>query len=89
MARTRNGALGVDRLPRMKGMKMTRLGHEPFFANVSSQFKEMADIDAAIAILDRFCYLKWKSKTYAALCELNSMPQSTIWQRDHGRILIK
>jgi hypothetical protein len=68
---------------------MTRLEHKRFFENVSSQFKEMADIDAAIAILDRFCHLKCKSKTYAALCELSKVPESTIWQRDHGRISIK
>jgi hypothetical protein len=40
-------------------------------------------IDPAIAVLDRFGYPK--GNTYATLCGLSGVPESTLWRRDHGR----
>jgi hypothetical protein len=51
--------------------------------------KEMADIDVAIAILDRFGHIKGKSNTYAALSKLNGVPESTLWHRAYSRVSIK
>jgi hypothetical protein len=54
------------------------------YDDIFSRYKEMADIDAATAVLDRFGHSIDKSVTYATL---SGVPESTLRHRAHGRAL--
>src|SRR5271167_1152821 len=43
-----------------------------------------SEINPATAILDRFGHSK--GNTYASLCGLSGVPESTLWHRKHSRV---
>jgi hypothetical protein len=51
--------------------------------------KDIADIDLAIAALDRFGYLICKSETYATALDLEGVPETTLWHCVYSQVLIK